>query len=127
MKAPAQEEEPEHLEDGSNVASGHESLAADTQQSDGNGQPSRKVASLALAHGATGPQTPQGKEQSKRNALKHDIFSKLVVLQGESRAEFASLLGGLREDLRPQGTLEEILVEKMATLLWRYRRFIIAE
>ncbi|HXM96371.1 MAG TPA: hypothetical protein VOA64_19305 [Candidatus Dormibacteraeota bacterium] len=76
---------------------------------------------------ATGPRTRQGKEKSKHNALKHGIFSKVVVLKDESQTEFDALLTGLRNDLLPEGTLEEVLVEKLAALLWRNRRLLIAE
>ena len=76
---------------------------------------------------ASGPRTPEGKQRSKYNALKHGIFSKSVLLKGESASEFNSLLNGLRNDFRPEGALEEILVEKLASLLWRYRRLLIAE
>jgi hypothetical protein len=76
---------------------------------------------------STGPRTPQGKERSKHNALKHGIFSKVAVLKGEPRAEFDSLLSGLWEDRCPVGTLEEVLVEKLAVTLWRIRRVIIAD
>lgn len=75
----------------------------------------------------TGPRTEEGKEKSKRNALKHGIFSQVVVLKQESRAEFDSLLTGLRNDLDPRGSLEEVLVDKLAALLWRHRRLIITE
>jgi hypothetical protein len=74
-----------------------------------------------------GPLTPEGKQRSKHNALKHGIFSKNVLLQDESRSEFNSLLRGLRNDLRPEGTLEELLVEKLAALAWRLRRLLLAE
>ncbi|MGC1935224.1 MAG: hypothetical protein WA681_09405, partial [Candidatus Acidiferrales bacterium] len=76
---------------------------------------------------AMGPRTPQGKERSKHNATKHGIFSKVALLKNESKAEFDSLLDGLREDYEPEGTLEDVLVEKLATLFWRYRRLIVAE
>ena len=76
---------------------------------------------------ATGPRTPAGKERSKGNATKHGIFSTAVLLKGESREELESLLKGLREDLQPEGELEEVLVNKIVALLWRYRRFLIAE
>jgi hypothetical protein len=83
--------------------------------------------SSSLARTATGPRTPRGKDRSKRNALKHGIFSKMVLLRGESQSDFDSLLSGLRDDLRPEGTLEEILVDKLASLIWRYRRLLMAE
>jgi hypothetical protein len=55
-----------------------------------------------------------------------EIFSK-VVLKTESRAAYDSLVSGLRDACQPEGTLEEILVEKLAAILWRYRRLITAE
>ena len=74
-----------------------------------------------------GPRTPQGKERSKRNAVKHGIFSQVALLKGESRAEYDALLNGLRENLQPEGMLEEILVEKLAISVWDYRRLMIAK
>lgn len=82
---------------------------------------------LEVVRGTTGPRTDQGKQRSKHNALKHGIFSKVVLLKEEPRAEFDSLLRGLRNDLKPEGTLEELLVDKLATILWRKRRLLIAE
>lgn len=77
--------------------------------------------------GPTEPRTTQGKDRSNRNALKHGIFSQAVLLKGESRAEYDALLNGLRENLQPEGTLEEMLVEKLAMDAWRLRRLFIAE
>ncbi|HXM96677.1 MAG TPA: hypothetical protein VOA64_20860 [Candidatus Dormibacteraeota bacterium] len=37
------------------------------------------------------------------------------------------MLTGLRNSFAPEGTLEEVLVEKLAALLWRNRRLLIAE
>jgi hypothetical protein len=36
-------------------------------------------------------------------------------------------LSGLCEHFGPVGTLEEVLVEKLAVLIWRYRRLIMTE
>ncbi len=76
---------------------------------------------------ATGPRTLQGKERSKFNARKHGLFSKAVLLQDESPAEYDALLNGLIENLQPQGKLERVLVENLATLLWRKRRLLQVE
>lgn len=76
---------------------------------------------------ATGPRTPEGKERSKRNATKHAIFSRVVVLKGESSEEYEELLNGLREAFQPRETDEDILVEILATTVWRRRRVLIAE
>ncbi len=75
---------------------------------------------------STAPRTELGKERSSRNAIKHGIFSKAILIKGESRAEFESLRTDLWEAFQPVG-VEELLVEKLASLSWRYRRFLLAE
>jgi hypothetical protein len=85
------------------------------------------ASSSSLSRRATGPRTPRGKDGSKHNALKHGIFAKMVLLKGEPQSDFDSLLSGLRDDLRPEGMLEKILVEKLASLIWRQRRLLMAE
>ncbi len=76
---------------------------------------------------AAGPRTELGKQRSSRNATKYGIFSEVVVLKGESRAGYQSLLKGLWEAFQPEGRLEEVLVEKLAMILWRHRRLFVAE
>jgi len=76
---------------------------------------------------ATGPRTAQGKKRSKLNALKHGLLFKDVLLEHESRTEYASFLCGLWEDLQPQGKLESVFVENLAALWWRKRRFFQSE
>ena len=75
----------------------------------------------------TGPRTEQGKQRSSRNATKHGVFSKVIILKGESRDEYEELLAGLHESLQPEGTLEELLVENLAVNIWRRRRLLQAE
>jgi hypothetical protein len=76
---------------------------------------------------ATGPRTELGKQRASRNATKHGVFSIVVVLPDESRAEYGGLLAGLREAFQPEGAVEELLVEKLATITWRQRRLLLAE
>ena len=81
--------------------------------------------------GIGGPQTPEGKEMVKKNALKHGLCAQAVVIQAgdgqESQEEFDYLLARLWEDLQPQGALEEIQVERIAVCYWRLRRCLMAE
>jgi hypothetical protein len=76
---------------------------------------------------ATGPQTEQGKQRSSRNAIKHGVFSKVIILKDESRTEYDGLLTRLWAALGPEGALEELLVEKLVTNTWRQRRLLSAE
>ena len=75
---------------------------------------------------STGPRTPEGKQRSRLNALKHGILAKAVVIEGdpgrEKRGEFDHLLTEFWQHYTPQGPVEEMLVERMATLKWRLAR-----
>jgi len=87
----------------------------------------KKQISAGSRRRSTGPRTERGKQRSRYNALKHGIFSKVLLLEGESRAEYQSLVKGVRDSLQPQGTLEETLVEELVCFLWRRRRLLQAE
>jgi hypothetical protein len=76
---------------------------------------------------ATDPRTTEGKERSKLNARTHGLFSKAVLLRDESRAEYDELLNGLMENYQPHGKLKIVLVEYLATVMWRKRRIIQVE
>jgi len=74
-----------------------------------------------------GPRTELGKQRASRNAIKFGMFSKVILLKGESRTEYNRLLARLWEAWQPQGAHEELEVEKMATTTWRQRRGFLAE
>jgi len=76
---------------------------------------------------ATGPSTQQGKQKSRQNATKHGIFAVGIIRKRESEAEYLNAVEGMVEALQPVGELEDILVEKLAMLVWRYRRRLEAE
>ena len=80
-----------------------------------------------LSLGRPGPRTAQGKRPAKYNAVKHGILSNAVLEDRESKAEYDRLLNGCIDYFQPEGALEEILVEKLATLFWRYRRLLRTE
>ena len=90
---------------------------------------------VAPGHPATcrigGPQTPEGKAVVKKNALKHGLCAREVVIQAgdgqESQEEFDHLLARLWDDLQPQGALEEMQVERIAVCYWRLWRGLRAE
>ncbi|MHC4327561.1 MAG: hypothetical protein ACYSWW_05505 [Planctomycetota bacterium] len=73
-----------------------------------------------------GVKTPEGKAIVKYNALKHGLLAKEVVITvgegAENPEEFNALLEDLKVQLAPAGTLEEMLVEKVAVAYWRLRR-----
>jgi hypothetical protein len=87
----------------------------------------RYIKSASPKDRTTGARTTSDKDRSRHNARKHAIFAKVLFLKGESRSEFNALWDGLRSDFGPVGTIEEALVEKLAVLVWRYRRLLAAE
>lgn len=71
---------------------------------------------------STGPTTPEGKAAASQNALTHGLLSRQVLLPGEDEATLAELSGRLRDELRPVGELEGLLVERVIAAAWRLRR-----
>lgn len=86
-----------------------------------NGSSPRKiVANRRNAQKSTGPKTALGKTLSSWNSTRHGLLAKgLPLLLGKTNKQFTRLLRSLQEDLDPVGTLEEILVEKIAQEYWR--------
>ena len=77
---------------------------------------------------STGPRTLEGKAITGRNAVKHGIFARELVISGgdgqESREEYDVLFQQLVEDLNPEGQMEILLVEKIAVNYWRLKRLV---
>jgi hypothetical protein len=88
--------------------------------------PEQILANQKNAQKSTGPRTPEGKQASSRNGIKHGLLARDVVLSGptaaEDRADFDALLADLCEELDPRGFIEQALVERIATCYWRLHR-----
>ncbi len=86
------------------------------------------IANKQNAQLATGPKTTNGKEVVSKNAIKHGIFTKdLIVssdIENESADEYQSILNNLVDCLLPCNQMESLLVEKIAADFWRLRRTI---
>ena len=93
-----------------------------------NGDNSRNPEKQLIVVGSepNGTGSTEGKNATAPDSAARAIFSK-VVLKTESQVDYDSLVTSLRNACQPNGTLEEILVEKLAAILWRYRRLITAE
>jgi len=80
---------------------------------------------------STGPRTKAGKARSSKNAVKHGILSREVLVRAgrgiEAPEEFDELLEGLVGQWDPATVLEEQLVQQLAGQLWRLRRVYRAE
>jgi hypothetical protein len=84
------------------------------------------IANRQNALKSTGPTSAEGKAVASRNALKHGLLAKEVVItQGEgaeNAQQFSDLLNDLIAEFAPASGMEEILVEKIAACYWRMRR-----
>lgn len=77
----------------------------------------------ANAAKSTGPRSSEGRTVSALNSLKHGLRSDAaVLLPSESLEAWEFLLDGLRNEWKPVGITEELLVERMASAEWRRRR-----
>lgn len=74
-----------------------------------------------------GPKTTEGKAVSKLNALKHGILSQEALIEGEDENTLKSLSEALIDELKPIGPIEEMLVDRIISSLWRLRRSVSAE
>jgi hypothetical protein len=59
----------------------------------------------------TGPRTPGGKARSSRNAAKHWVLSKRIL--PEELEQAAILRNGIEEDLKPEGLIEQEIIDDL--------------
>ena len=75
-----------------------------------------------------GPTSPEGKEASSQNAIKHGMTARnTYILECESANEYQEFLAEHIAIHLPVTPPEKELVEQMAIARWRIRRFVIAE
>src|SRR5689334_21391091 len=84
----------------------------------------RSEAAISNGRLSKGPVTPQGKARSSQNARKHGLNSAIVVIEGESQAEFALLLDSIIASHLPETPEENDLMLELAASRWRLRRCI---
>src|SRR5690348_16081572 len=71
---------------------------------------------------STGPRTAAGKAVSSRNALRHGLRARSVVVPGEDPGDFLRFRAELRSALAPRDGREEVLAETVVHAAWRLRR-----
>jgi hypothetical protein len=80
------------------------------------------AANRANALHSTGPRTPEGKAAVRNNALRHGLLASDVVLPDEDFDVFEDLRNRLRADLSPVGPIEELLADRVVSIMWRLGR-----
>ena len=69
-----------------------------------------------------GPKTARGKSFSSRNALRHGLLSKLIVLHDEPDEAFQALFAAYIDRFGPLDPVEIGMIEEMVATFWRMRR-----
>ena len=79
----------------------------------------RTISSRANGALSKGPITPAGKSRSSKNAIRHGLMAKCVVLDSESREGFDSMHSEFVARFAPTDNVELGLVEEMFSAFWR--------
>ena len=71
---------------------------------------------------STGPNTAEGKQRSRRNALRHGFTAETVIEPLESPEGYRAFEDAIVSEYLPQTPVERELVHRLASLFWRLRR-----
>lgn len=71
---------------------------------------------------STGPVTPEGKQRSRCNAVRHGLTAETVIGELEDSEDYKAFEEAIAADYDAQSAVERELVLRLASLLWRLRR-----
>ena len=71
---------------------------------------------------STGPKSAAGKDQSRRNAVRHGLTAETVIGMLEDAEDYRQFEAAVIADYDAQSAVERELVLRLASLLWRLRR-----
>jgi hypothetical protein len=71
---------------------------------------------------STGPTTPEGKERSRCNAVRHGLTAETVIADLEDADDYQAFEAAVTADYDAQTAVERELVLRLASVLWRLRR-----
>lgn len=84
--------------------------------------PAKTAANIANAIRSTGPRTEEGKARSARNALKHGLTSKDLIVRDDEKEIFEQFQQDLRDQLTPQGPVEMFTFNQLVRAGWNMQR-----
>ncbi len=71
---------------------------------------------------STGPNTEEGKQRSRCNAVRHGLTAETVISALEDAEDYKAFEAAITADFDAQSAVERELVLRLASLLWRLRR-----
>jgi hypothetical protein len=90
--------------------------------------PKQLAANRKNGQRSNGPNTPEGKRRASQNSYKHGFFALRLFPNNEvlarDGADYNRILASLRNHYLPQGDLEDLCVEKIATYSLRLARLL---
>ena len=90
--------------------------------------PQKLVANRKNGLRSKGPKTPEGKQRASQNSYKHGFFALRLFPNNEmlarDGADYNRILASLRNHYLPQGDLEDLCVERIATHSLRLARLL---
>ena len=79
------------------------------------------------AYHSTGPITPEGRQRSCLNALRHGLTGQTVVMPAEDLEAYQHHIQNFVDEYHPQGATESQLVQSLADAAWRINRVAVLE
>jgi hypothetical protein len=76
---------------------------------------------------STGPKSEEGKQTSRRNAVRHGLTAETVIGALEDAEDYKAFEAVIIADYDAQSAVERELVLRLASLLWRLRRATMME
>lgn len=70
---------------------------------------------------STGPTTQEGKERSRRNAVRHGLTAETVIGALEDAEDYKAFEAAIIADYNAQSAVEREVVLRLAGALWRLR------
>src|SRR6476659_2816233 len=74
------------------------------------------------ARKSTGPTTPEGKQRSRCNAIRHGLTAETVIAGFDNSDDYQAFEAAVISDYDAQSAVERELVLRLASVLWRLRR-----
>ena len=71
---------------------------------------------------STGPKTPEGKERSRCNAVRHGLTAEAIIAALEDAENYQAFEAAVVSDYDAESAVERELVLRLASVLWRLRR-----
>src|SRR5262249_50210677 len=71
---------------------------------------------------STGPTTPEGKQRSRCNAIRHGLTADTVIAGFDNSDDYQAFEAAVISDYDAQSAVEREVVLRLASVLWRLRR-----